>query len=419
MFACLYGDSPRLAELARQFSPLVESVNADAVVFSITGLDRLIGDAHQIASAISRRGAEMGLAANLAIASNPAAAVLAARNITGVTIIPPGKEADVLAFLPIEALPATPELHSTLSRWGIDTFGDLAALPEIGLVERLGEEGTQLRLLALGKGEPILNVRPPLPEYIIRQELEDPIELLEPLLFIVSTQLHELTSRLQHAGQAANRITVRLSLDSGALDPGEFRRVLNLPFPMRDALALLKQIQLALEADPPPAAMIAIEIKLDPVEPRFLQNGLFLSAAPEPEKLHSLLARLRALAGEDRVGSPEILNTHRPDAYRFRPCAFEPSPPKDAARTGLRLAFRSFRPPVMARVILQGGGLRRIVSERASGEIVHAAGPWRTSGDWWTATAWNRDEWDVVLADRAVYRVYRAAQQWFLDGSYD
>jgi hypothetical protein len=148
VFACLYGDSPRLAELARQFSPLVESVTADAVVFSITGLDRLIGDAHQIASAISRRGAEMGLAANLAIASNPAAAVLAARNIAGVTIIPPGKEADVLAFLPIEALPATPELHSTLSRWGIDRLGDLAALPEIGLVERLGEEGTQLRLLA-------------------------------------------------------------------------------------------------------------------------------------------------------------------------------------------------------------------------------------------------------------------------------
>ncbi|MGA2877647.1 MAG: hypothetical protein ABSG13_01720 [Bryobacteraceae bacterium] len=414
MFACLFGNSPRLAELARQFSPLVESVATDTVVLSITGLDRLIGDEHQIASAISRRGTEMGLAANLAIASNPSAAVLAARNIPGVTIIPFGKEAEVIASLPVEVLPATPELHSTLLRWGIDTLGDLAALPEIGLFERLGEEGHRLRLLALGQGESILDIRSPSPEYAIWQEFEDPIELLEPLLFIVSAQLQELTGKLQRNGQATNRITVNLTLD-----PGECRRVLDLPFPMRDARALLKQIQLALEADPPPAAMIAIKITLDPVEPRVLQNGLFLPATPEPEKLHTLLTRLRALAGENRVGSPEILNTHRPDAYRFRPCAFEPSAPKDAARAALCLAFRYFRPPVMAQITRRDGRFQRIVSERVSGEIVQAAGPWRTSGDWWAATAWNRDEWDVVLEDSAIYRVYFAAQQWFLDGSYD
>ena len=141
MFAGLYGNSPHLAELAQQFSPLVESAAPDTIAFSITGLDRLIGDAYQIASAISRRGAEMGIAANLAIASNPTAAVLAARNFTGVTIIPVGKEADVLAPLPVEVLPVSSELHSTLLRWGINTLGDLAALPEIGLVERFGEDG--------------------------------------------------------------------------------------------------------------------------------------------------------------------------------------------------------------------------------------------------------------------------------------
>jgi protein ImuB len=414
MFACLYGISPWLRELAQQFSPLVESITDNAVAFSITGLDRLIGDVHQIASAISHRCAEMGLAANLAIASNRSTAVLAARNITGVTIIPLGKEADSVASLPIEALPATPELHSTLLRWGVETLGDLAALPEIGVFERLGEEGNRLRLLALGQGESILDVRPSPPAYAIRQELEDPIELLEPLLFIVSAQLQELTCKLQRNGQATNRITVNLTHDSG-----EFRRVLDLPFPMREARALLKQVQLSLEASPPLAATLAVQIILDPAEPRVLQNGLFLPAAPEPEKLHTLLLRLRALAGETRVGSAEILNTHRPDAYRFRPCAFEPSAPKDAARTGLRLAFRYFRPPVLARVILHGGSLRRIVSERVSGEIIKAAGPWRTSGDWWADTSWKRDEWDVVLEDLAVYRIYCAAQQWFLDGSYD
>jgi protein ImuB len=73
----------------------------------------------------------------------------------------------------------------------------------------------------------------------------------------------------------------------------------------------------------------------------------------------------------------------------------------------------------MAQITRRDGRFQRIVSERVSGEIVQAAGPWRTSGDWWAATAWNRDEWDVVLEDSAIYRVYFAAQQWFLDGSYD
>lgn len=414
MFACLFGSSPNLAELAREFSPLVELVTAEAVVFSIIGLNRLIGDAHQIASEISRRGAEMGLVANLAIASNPSAAMIVARNITGVTIIPAGQEAHVLAPLPVEALSVSVELSLTLLRWGIHTLGELAELPEIGLVERLGEEGSRLRRLALGQGDLLLDIRPSAPEYIMRQEFDDPVELLEPLLFVMSAQLHELTRKLDHDGQSTNRITVTLTLESST-----FQRIIELPFPMRDALALLKQIQFSLEANPPPASMIAVEIMLNPVAPRILQSGLFLPAAPEPEKLHTLLSRLKALAGEDRVGSPEILNTHRPDAYRFRSCAFEPSTLKDSARPNLRLAIRYFRPPLMARIIVHEGRLRRLLSERVSGDIVQSAGPWRTSGDWWTATAWNRDEWDVVLEDRAVYRVYLSAKQWFLDGSYD
>jgi protein ImuB len=74
----------------------------------------------------------------------------------------------------------------------------------------------------------------------------------------------------------------------------------------------------------------------------------------------------------------------------------------------------------MASVTLRGHRLRRIVSERVTGDIVQAAGPWRTSGDWWTShTTWHRDEWDIVLEDRAVYRIYCTDGQWFLEGSYD
>jgi len=241
------------------------------------------------------------------------------------------------------------------------------------------------------------------------------VALLEPLLFLISAQLHDLAGELKRHGQAARRITVVLRLEDGI----EFRRVLELPFPMRDPKALLKQVQLSLEARPPGAATEAVQVELDAAAPRVVQGGLFLPAVPDPEKLHTLLERLRALAGQDRVGSPEILDTHRPDAYRLRACAFAQSEPVEEAPVKVRLAFRYFRPPLAARVVMEKGRVVRIVSARVSGEVARAAGPWRSSGEWWSEAVWDRDEWDVVLADQTVHRIYLSAKQWFVDGSYD
>ncbi len=52
------------------------------------------------------------------------------------------------------------------------------------------------------------------------------------------------------------------------------------------------------------------------------------------------------------------------------------------------------------------------------GPITAAAGPWRSSGDWWTTDPWDRDEWDVAVADK-LFRIYHEREEWFLQGSYD
>jgi protein ImuB len=357
----------------------------------------------------------MRVRANLGIAANPTAAMLAAQNIPGVTILAPGREPEILAPLSIAALPAPADLLATLSRWGVRTLGELAALPEIGLVERFGAAGSELRKLALGQGESFLGIRPPAAEYVTHQRLDDPITLLEPLLFLVAKQLHELTERLRRNGRATNRITLDLTLETGA-----WQRVLALPLPMREAWELLRQVRLSLEAHPPEAAILGLGVTLDAVEPRVLQNGLFVPAAPEPEKFQGMLAKLHALVGSGRAGTPEVLNTHRPDAYRLRPSALEASFPEAARTLGVRLAFRYFRPPLRARVALQGNRIQRVTSDRIAGDVVLAAGPWRSSGDWWAAeTAWEREEWDIVLESQAAYRIYRSRGDWFLEGNYD
>ncbi|HEY1342096.1 MAG TPA: hypothetical protein VGF59_31525, partial [Bryobacteraceae bacterium] len=83
------------------------------------------------------------------------------------------------------------------------------------------------------------------------------------------------------------------------------------------------------------------------------------------------------------------------------------------------LALRIFRPPRTARVVVASGQPEFLTAEGIRGRVVEFAGPWRTSGDWWTADPWSRDEWDIALSDGAIYRIYCCPTGWFVEGSYD
>jgi protein ImuB len=403
MFACVYAPSceqTTLLALASSFSPLVEDTAPGMVIFSIVGLGRLIGTPQEIAASIARRGAEAGIQANLAISADPDSAMLAARHLRGITLIPPDREADRLGGLPVHVLPAEPDLVETLDRWGIRTLAELAALPELGFIARFGESGERILRLARGETHRSLRVMTPPESYQRRIELDHPQRLLEPLLFVISSLLNELMQ-----GLSFNRVTLKLN---------DVPRTLEFPVPVRESKVILKQLQFDLEAHPPQSAIVSVEVQLNPTDPRVLQHGLFIPQAPAPEKLQLTLARLTALLGEGNVGSPELLDTHRPDAFVMRAFSAEaattPSQP-----TAIRFAFRYYRPPVAAQVRVKA---ERPVSVNAQ-SILTAAGPWRASGDWWTTAPWDREEWDVELSNGGLYRVYQASQRWFLEGMYD
>src|ERR1035438_10496357 len=189
-----------LLRLAQEFSPLVEQTAADTVALDADGLERIHGLPQQIAAALARRAVERGLEASVAIAANLDTAVHAARGFAGVSVIPYGDEAKYLGSLPLTLLGPTPEMQETLERWGIRRFRDLAALPELGLAERLGPEGLRLHRLARGAGDrPLVPVREPL-HFEEEAELEYPVELLEPLMFVLAQLLSGLRARLAAHG---------------------------------------------------------------------------------------------------------------------------------------------------------------------------------------------------------------------------
>jgi len=417
MFASLHGNG-NLTALAFEFSPVVEQTAGDTVTLDVSGLDRLFGMVQDVAAAIARRAQETGVKANLALAANPDAAILAARGFTGTSILPQGDEAKFLGRLPLALLAPSPELQETLERWGIRRFQELAALPPLGIAERLGPEGLRLRQLARGEAErKLVPLEEPL-RFRDELELEYPVELLEPLAFVLSRLLEGLITRLATRGLATDELHLELRLENRAtLD-----RMLRLPVPSLDGRAFLKLLQLDLAAHPPVAPVIYVALEVNPVKPRAAQSGLFVPQAPEPVKLELTLARIKAIVGDERVGSPELLDSHRPGAFRMM--NFGRARPPGGAPARMCLALRLFRPPRAARVAIHAGRPGFVAAAGVHGKVMELAGPWRTSGDWWTSDPWSRDEWDIALSDGALYRIYCdrlycERRSWFVEGSYD
>jgi protein ImuB len=289
------------------------------------------------------------------------------------------------------------------------------------VAERLGPEGVRLRKLA--RGVPGIPIKPDIapPSFAERMELEHPVDLLEPLSFILSRQLHALCDKLASYGLSALELHLELTLTPGPTPV--HRRTIRLPVPMRNPITFLKLLQLDLDAHPPPAPIVAVAMRIEPSKPRAVQEGLFLPPSPEPEKLELTLQRIAALVGKENVGSPALVDTHRPGAFAVRP-ALEKSG-RVLSIPPATLAFRAFRPAVPARVVSAADEPRQVWARAKSrvieGRVLTVAGPWRTSGDWWTTTPWAREDWDLSLSDGALYRLYREyfTGAWFLDGEYD
>jgi protein ImuB len=479
-----------LLDCAQSFSPEVEDTSPGTVLLNLAGLEPLLGPVAKIARDLAQHVSQMGLEANLAVAANPDAALLAARGFSGITLIPEGREAEQLGDLAVDVLLESFSSSSSsdgkeaarwveiFDRWGIRKLRALAALPEVPVSERLGQQGIYLQKLARGAALRNLLVLEPRLIFDESVELEYPIVLLEPLAFLLNRMLEQVCARLRARALAVQELRLDLQLAVTQPQPDDcasstrtstrtftraFTRTLRLPTSMLDAKVFLKLLQLDLQAHPPGAPIVKIHLSADPARPRALQSGLFLPAFPEPEKLELTLARIAGVVGEGRVGSVELLDTHREGAFAVRHFAPTESAPTEskakykAKQAGYRkkemsmsenvsacpieeklednaqekmgavIALRLFRPPLGANVsLLEAKPVRLRCHEREdiAGEIVWTAGPWRSCGDWSEQEGWSREEWDIAMPAETGLVLYRLVQDklsgnWFVEGMYD
>jgi len=419
-----------LLDAALAVSPRVEDAAAGMVHVDTSGLERLIGDAAAVGRRLLREARHVGFTATVGLAESRAAARVAARLGPALTVVAPGRERATLADASIALLKPDVVTTATLERWGVRTLGQLAALPRAGVSARLGAEGLRLHDLACGHDREPFHAWTPPAFYQEARGLEWEIATIEGLRPVLLVVIERLAARLIVSHLAADALDIDLTLASGE----HHHRRIPLAHPIADAKAMLDLALLDIEAHPPGAGITALAVTAQAVRAMPGQSGLWEPRLPASRDLATVLTRLTALVGAPSVGAPVVIDSHHPDAVtltrfdagsRFRgdtpgrpPIRAGAAPPSGVARPALML--RRLRPP-RAIAVDADDTPRTITWNGVRYAVTASAGPWRTSGAWWDADAWARDEWDVALADGTLCRVARDARTgaWVLDGVYD
>jgi protein ImuB len=355
------------------------------------------------------------------------------------------------------------EIFAILHKWGIHTLGQLVALDKEQLAARLGPEAVRMWERANGESNRVLKLARPPELFEENFEFENEIETAEPLLFMLRRFLEQLAVRLSAIYLVAKELTLRITFANSRqvrhrTDSSDWRnepavagkqsyeRVFKIPQPTNDVDLLFRMLQTHLENFRSEHPIVAVALSAEPIKPAGEQFGLFETTLRNPYQLSETLARLTALLGADRIGTPVLEETHRPDAFRMQPFSWQlsaahhggrssatPGSQREARRNSpLHIfcpALRRFRPAVSASVLLDEPRPAHIHSAEISGKVIEQRGPYFLSGNWWDEKSWSRAEWDLQLQNGELVRVNEsdppapgsgvARGTWKVDGIYD
>jgi protein ImuB len=398
-----------LLQTAETLSPFLETTAPGVVTIEVPA-ERFFTEAELIGKCVAPL-LSLGIETQLGMATTPDLALLAARLGRPLLMVESPKA--FLASLPVDALDPPEELLSVLRSWGIHTIGQLNSLPMAQACERLGLEAVMLWERAQGGRVRPLKLIKPRELFAEQTDLEHAVEMLEPLLFILRRFLEQIAARLAVAYLAVGKLRLVLRFENGA----PYRRIFTIPQPTRDVDLLFRLLHTHLENFTSTSPIMGLELAAQPARPNAEQFDLLEKGLRDPHRFAETLARLQALLGGDRVGSPEVEPSHHPDAFHLRPYKIESSAPLEEPDLLIGIPWLRFRPPIHAQVILNETQPTFLYSSRCSGPIQEARGPWFLEGNWWEARRWSREEWDVATAE-GIYRLVRVKAGWFLDGIY-
>src|SRR3989440_6869174 len=235
-----------------------------------------------------------------------------------------------------------------LRRWGIESLGQLAALEKEAVAARLGPIGVELWERAAGKTTRLLELVPVRESFEEAFEFENEIETSEPLLFMLRRFLQQFSVRLS----ALHLVASELQLEITFSDKSSYAHPFKIPEPTNNVETLFRMLHTHLENFTSKSPIIAVALKAATTKPSFEQFHLFETALRDPTRLTETLARLTGLLGSERVGTPVLEETHRPDAFRMESFAWQLPETKADLPPLSATALRRFRMALPASVLL-------------------------------------------------------------------
>jgi len=403
-----------LIAAAFTLSPRVEATEGGLCTIDLQGAASLATAAGLRAAGLAL--ARSGLDLRAGLAPTPLLASYAALRTGPSAVLIVDDAPSFLAPLPLAFAAPSPACAALLARWGIATLGGLTALPKAGIAGRLGSVGVALWERAAGETTRPLRLVEPARTFAAEWRYEPPVETLDPLFFKLRRYAERLALELQGAGMVADALALTLLLENGA----EHRREFRLPEPCGDPDPWMRILHAHLETVRTPARIASARLVASPARPPQKQDGLFDTGLTDPHAFWENLARLAAVVGEDRVGTPARLDTHRPDSFELRrPAETVPPVTEQAVHPECGPALRRFRPPWPVRVAFADERPSRLEGECLRGAVRTARGPWHLSGEWWRPEAWAVEFWHIEMEGGGLYQIGRTQDTWRVEGMLD
>ena len=407
-----------LLQLVYRYSPLIENSAPGICTLDLKG-KRIRKHQPWLRELLAQLRA-IGLKAQAGTGPNPEIALQAAKIADPILEI--SEDSTLLQSLALESLEPSPFLLDILKSWGIRTLGAFTRLPREEIGERLGLEALSLWDRAAGRSAKVLQLVQPPETFEESIDFDQRLETLEPLLFILRRFLENLSLRIESVYLLIAELHLTLTLD----DREKIVRILQIPVPTRNVETLFGIATQYLETLQTTAPVTGFHLEVTPSRPADHQFDLFQGGLKDPNRFFQTLARLTALVGNEKVGIPKKINTHRPDSLQMLMPELDWSVTEINKTKALPKAgpgLRRYRPGITARVELKGGKPVLMHSSVISGRILEARGPWKLSGNWWDRARWEMSEWDIALDNGGIYRIARHGttlrDQWEVVGVYD
>jgi protein ImuB len=388
-------------------TPLIEDADGGTAFLDMRGI---AGDLERHATNIHVALERFALPLRIGAAANRFAAY-AATWLGALRAIAPGEEAARLAPLPLEVLELDPNARARLHVLGIETLGELAKLPHGPFVRRFGREAARWHEWARGIDRRALCPRGH--EIAIEATMfgEGHAEDEASVIFALRILLARICSDLERCGRRAGSLQLDVELDNGETTAFD----VPLAAPTAQERGMLDVLRAKLENVTFNAPLVGLRLRVARLEEGGEPQPLIRSDDIDRENVAVVLARLEAMLGRP-VRRARTRHAHPvEERYTYEPFGIPPRDRDGAARPPVRVVPQLRLLTVTPVDVRVRRGEPLSVNGRT---VVRCAGPWRIEEGWF-ATPVTRDEYDVVLQDGEICRIYRQGTHWYLRGFYD